>query len=222
MLISHLRKSVIHVCNLYCMLCIRFDGKKLKISNLLALKNFALLPFIILMRFFLVDVGNEAVSEEMQNRIPGEVSMSNFFVITVSSMMIANIIAMITIVIIQWKNRSINLILIQKCVTFYQKFGLAESDDFIKAERNFFKSFLAFAILMFALYLFEFVTVMRPNWEGLVFFLFYNNNGFNILFLFFFLNCFLSYFVLLLKHLKIELRKCSHSSNHGMSIDKVS
>ena len=200
-MLKALRKLVIYIFNFYSILCLKFDENNLNISKFLAYKNLVVLPFITFLRVSFVK-GDEGFSNEIKGFLPS----SKFFIIIIAFMIIINGLILNFVQFIQWYNRRDNLNLIIKCIQFHQNFQPSEN-EFLKAERKFYNFFFSFIFLVFVLYLLEFYTMLEPNWQGFLVFLTYNNNGFSFLLVFAFLNCFLCYFVFLLKNLKNELKK---------------
>lgn len=199
---SCLRRILIYLFNFFNILSCRIDGSKLKNSFFLSLKNFLMVPALLLIRIFIpIFVHVEGLKQELEVHV----SMSVFVACFISSLIFIYNFVMGCCIYIQLWNREKIIKLANKCVEFHKKYQL-DGRLFQAQEKKFFKNFLALLCLIVLLYYVEFISYMNPNWQGLVVFLLYQDDGFIVLFFLAFTNCFLYYFTFLVKALNLKLK----------------
>lgn len=213
-----LRRCVVFIFNLSSILCLTIDRQgSLKISKLLAVKNLLTFPLLVIIRWQ-IPISYYVVGLK-QDFTPGGVSL--FFINTVTFMTITNFILFSSSVYIQWWKRKEILKFIENCIKFHQKNKLLDTQQFIVAEKKFYRSFFSMMGLIVVLMSLEFPVTTNMNWQGFVILTVSPNNGFFALFLLAFLNCFLSYFQFLISRLNLELRKQSHAIYGKSNYNKI-
>lgn len=198
-------KCSIYLFNLSNILCLKNDANEnLKLSKLLSWKNFLFVPLTLFVRF-LIPSSVVKVGFNAEAYVP--TGLSFFFYYSFVMMMVINVFLLASCIFIQWWNREKNLKLILQCVNIYQNYKLFNEQSFKSAEKKLFFRAFAFLTLIVVLICFEYSGIAYLNWEGLLLYLLYPNNGLIGLMLLGFFNCFLSYFEFLLEFLSVELEK---------------
>lgn len=198
-------KCFIYLFNLSNILCLKNDANEnLKLSKLLSWKNLLFVPLTFFVRFW-IPSSVEKAGFNADAYVP--TGLSFFFYYSFLIMMAINIFLFAACIYIQWWNREKNLKLILQCVNIFQNYELFSEQSFKNAEKKLFVRTFAFLTLLVVLICFEYSGIALLNWEGLLLYMLYPNNGLIGLILLGFFNCFLSYFEFLLDFLSIELEK---------------
>lgn len=210
-------RVVLYIFNFYNILCFKTLESNLKNSNFLFAKNLLSIPIILILRFFL----GISLQQKLEAQFDGLDGMSIFFAFIMTSMTFIYFIVMCFCVYTQLRNRVKILNLINDCVKFYQTQKI-DCRSLKTAKDDFLRNFLSLMCLILFLYFLEYFTMLNPSWVGIVFYILFQDDSFFILFYFAFVNCFISYFLFLVKNLNSEMEAQKFKKLRRSSIVKIS
>lgn len=214
-------RSLIFIFNFYSFSSLRLDAEgELKLSKFFAWKNLIYLPLVILLRIVLQRSLDEAPIDNDMFAVTSGISV--FFVYIISFMMSADAFMLILSIYIQWRNRDKILTLINECLKFHRRYDVSKSQNFKSAERKFYKKCFVFLILFFAVQVAEFFITMNKSWQGVLLYILTPFKSFTCLLLYAFFNCFLCYFVFLIKHLNTKLQQRKIGVHRDSRFDQLS
>lgn len=190
--------------NIYNISCLTITGSELKVSKFVALKNFLILPVVITVMEL---IPNDIIAVGFRVEVQRTRGLTQFFVLSYSTMIISNYFMMFICIYIQFWKRYELKVLVESCIEFYRKHRL-DTCPLVETEKIRTKHKLqALIFLMTLLYFMEFSSMMNLNWEGILMFLFNLQSGFMLFPFFLLVNCFISLFLTSIEGLNLRLEK---------------
>lgn len=207
------RKLLVYFFNLVNVLCLKFENNEVKISILLALKNLLYFPFLVIFRMFVTpNMGDHSYIKKESSIGPNQ-GLSIVFMYSFSVRAVTIFILNLICIYLNYVNRKRNLDLIRSCIRFYNHQGLFDDRQFFELERKFFQEFSIFIVHVFFLNYLEFVTMLYFSLKSILNFVLYPVSGFYILYFLALNNCFLQFFVFILKNTNDKLQNEAESMN---------
>lgn len=199
-----LSKNLLFLFNIYSLLNLRIDGSKVKNSKFWTMINFLSIPCSV----FLSSVTPSSIFENaFKTDVTSTNRLSAVFINSYNAMRLVYALVIFFCIYVQWWKRFTMEKIVNIYLQFYQNDYFCFSSIIEEAKHQCEEKYLKLLILGVAQYCIEFFSTMNLSWQGIVAFIFFRSKGYTYVVFLFLLNCFLSYFICLIKNINYELEK---------------